>query len=134
MQIFIFNIHNKAVYIDKIVVTFARIFTLISKQITAVGIPCIKPGLFFYFTKYCLEGLFTCLCSSAGNLPASRCPCFRHDSFRDQKFVIRTRHHTKYRQVVFPVLQAPVVTFHCTACWLLISIINVPVFHFLSPC
>ena len=27
MQIFIFNIHNKAVYIDKIVVTFARIFT-----------------------------------------------------------------------------------------------------------
>ena len=29
MQIFIFNIHNKAVYIDKIVVTLARILSVI---------------------------------------------------------------------------------------------------------
>ena len=51
MQIFIFSIHNKAVYIDKIVVTLARIFTFVSKQITAVSIPCIKAGLFLYFAK-----------------------------------------------------------------------------------
>ena len=51
VQIFVFNVHDKAIYIDEIVISLARIFTFVSKQITAVGIPCIKAGLFFYFAK-----------------------------------------------------------------------------------
>ena len=37
---------------------------------------------------------------------------------------------TKYGQVILPVLQTPVISFHCASCRFLIFIINIPKFHF----
>ena len=130
VQVTLINIHDKTVHIHEVVISLTRILSLISKQISAFRISYIQSCFFFYFTKDSLAGFLTCLGCTPSYFPPAGSACLGHHTFGNQECTSWSADYTKYGQVILPVLQTPVISFHCASCRFLIFIINIPKFHF----